>query len=278
MSKIKYFLIAIMAIFLASCKGESAPIKPESTSLEGNLSTYYEVVDKEYTFAEDGTLTLDIKKIKDNFPEPWHTGLKYSYPPSDSTEYSLVFEITFLDEKGNIVGSALFNYAQAQALAELKNGDSTKLQLFKGEMFSEHQINDDTREKAVTFRVSGKVVRGEGSPSSSSSEVTEATTETTDASSEISTEEATEDNSSSSSEDYDAVLDEYEEYTKNLVSMVKKLNAGDMSVYADYMGLVENMTSLDKKLANAKKEMTNAQAARFLRIQAKYLKALSKAK
>lgn len=278
MSKIKYFLIAIMAIFLASCKGESAPIKPESTSLEGNLSTYYEVVDKEYTFAEDGTLTLDIKKIKDNFPEPWHTGLKYSDPPSDSTEYSLVFEITFLDEKGNIVGSALFNYAQAQALAELKNGDSTKLQLFKGEMFSEHQINDDTREKAVTFRVSGKVVRGEGSPSSSSSESTEPSTETTDASSETATEEATEDNSSSSSEDYDAVLDEYEEYTNKLLSMLKKVEAGDMSAYADYMGLVESMTSLDKKLINAKKEMTTAQAARFLRIQAKYLKAISKAK
>ena len=267
-----------MAIFLASCKGESAPIKPESTSLEGNLSTYYEVVDKEYTFAEDGTLTLDIKKIKDNFPEPWHTGLKYSDPPSDSTEYSLVFEITFLDEKGNIVGSALFNYAQAQALAELKNGDSTKLQLFKGEMFSEHQINDDTREKAVTFRVSGKVVRGEGSPSSSSSESTEPSTETTDASSETATEEATEDNSSSSSEDYDAVLDEYEEYTNKLLSMLKKVEAGDMSAYADYMGLVESMTSLDKKLINAKKEMTTAQAARFLRIQAKYLKAISKAK
>lgn len=278
MSKIKYFLIAIMAIFLASCKGESAPIKPESTSLEGNLSTYYEVVDKEYTFAEDGTLTLDIKKIKDNFPEPWHTGLKYSDPPSDSTEYSLVFKITFLDEKGNIVGSALFNYAQAESLAELKNGDSTKIQLFKGEIITEDQINDDTREKAVTFRVSGKVERGEGSPSSSSSESTEPSTEMTDASSEISTEEATEDNSSSSSEDYDAVLDEYEEYTNKLLSMLKKVEAGDMSAYADYMGLVESMTSLDKKLANAKKEMTTAQVARFLRIQTKYLKALSKAK
>ena len=267
-----------MAIFLASCKGELAPIKPGSTSLEGNLSTYYEVVDKEYTFAEDGTLTLDIKKIKDNFPEPWHTGLKYSDPPSDSTEYSLVFKITFLDEKGNIVGSALFNYAQAESLAELKNGDSTKIQLFKGEIITEDQINDDTREKAVTFRVSGKVERGEGSPSSSSSESTEPSTEMTDASSEISTEEATEDNSSSSSEDYDAVLDEYEEYTNKLLSMLKKVEAGDMSAYADYIGLVESMTSLDKKLANAKKEMTTAQAARFLRIQTKYLKALSKAK
>ena len=97
----------------------------------------------------------------------------------------------------------------------------------------------------------------------------------TDAISEISTEEATEDNSSSSSEDYDAVLDEYEEYTNKLLA--KKLEAGDMTVYTDYMGLVESRTSLDKKLANAKKEMTTAQAARFLRIQAKYLKAISKA-
>ena len=38
------------------------------------------------------------------------------------------------------------------------------------------------------------------------------------------------------------------------------------------VGLVQT-----EKLANAKKEMTTAQAARFLRIQAKYLKAISKA-
>ena len=60
-----------------------------------------------------------------------------------------------------------------------------------------------------------------------------------DAISEISTEEATEDNSSSSSEDYDAVLDEYEEYTNKLSSMLKKVEAGDMSAYADYMELVK---------------------------------------
>lgn len=269
MSKIKYFLIAIMAIFLASCKGESAPIKPGSTSLQGDLNTYYEVIDKEYGFAEDGNITIDLKKVKDELPAPWHTGMKYDSFLSDSTEYNLTFEVTFLDEKGNIISSVDIDSDDEQKLSELKNGDSIKVKL---------SVRDEVVEKAATFTVSGSIQRGEGSPSSSSSEVTEATTETTGASSETSTEEATEDNSSSSSEDYDAILDEYEEYTKNLVSMVKKLNAGDMSVYADYMGLVENMTSLDKKLANAKSEMTNAQAARFLRIQAKYLKALSKAK
>ena len=174
-----------------------------------------------------------------------------------------------MDEKGNIISSVDIDSDDEQKLSELKNGDSIKVKL---------SVRDEIVEKAATFTVSGSIQRGEGSPSSSSSEVTEATTETTDASSEISTEEATEDNSSSSSEDYDAVLDEYEEYTNKLLSMLKKVEAGDMSAYADYMGLVESMTSLDKKLANAKKEMTTAQAARFLRIQAKYLKALSKAK
>ena len=62
----------------------------------------------------------------------------------------------------------------------------------------------------------------------------------------------------------------------NALTLQTKVEAGDMSAYADYMGLVESRTSLDKKLANAKKEMTTAQAARFLRIQTKYLKAISK--
>lgn len=271
MSKIKYFLIAIMAIFLASCKGGSAPIKPGSTSLEGDLATYYEVVDKEYTFAEDGDITIDFKKVKDGLPAPWHSSMKYG-SDYDTTYYQLKFKITFLDKNGNILDEGELDKEASEKLANLQNGDSTKVVL------SSFGISKSTREKAETFTVTGTFERGEQSKFSSSSESTEPSTETTDASSETATEEATEDNSSSSSEDYDAVLDEYEEYTKKLVSMAKKLEAGDMTVYTDYMGLVESMTSLDKKLANAKSEMTNAQTARFLRIQAKYLKALSKAK
>lgn len=267
MSKIKYFLIAIMAIFLASCKGKPSPIKPGSTSLQGDLATYYEVVDKEYTFIGYGDITIDFKKVKDGLPAPWHSSMKYG-PYDDPTYYQLKFIITFLDENGNILEEKELDSEASEKLANLQNGDSTKVVL--------SWIGKSARRKAKTFTVRGTFERGEQSRFSSSSESTEPSTEMADAISEISTEESTEDNSSSSSEDYDAVLDEYEEYTNKLSSMLKKVEAGDMSAYADYMGLVKSMTSLDKKLANAKKEMTTAQAARFLRIQAKYLKALSK--
>lgn len=267
MSKIRYFLIAIMAIFLASCQKEVGTITPDSTSVNGNLSSYYEVVDKDYFIAENGALTLEVKRVKDGFPNPWHAGMKQSRYAKYSNEYELVFRLSFYDEKGNLIVSGPLNSDAEEALGGVENGGIAKVSL---------TVSDSLRKKAVSFAISGKIEFGEDTPPSS--EITEPSTETTDASSETATEEATEENSSSSSEDYDAVLDEYEEYTKKLVSMAKKLEAGDMTVYADYMGLVESMTSLDKKLANAKSEMTNAQTARFLRIQAKYLKALSKAK
>lgn len=257
-----------MAIFLVSCKGKPAPLKPGRTSLQGDLATYYEVVDKEYTFIGYGDITIDFKKVKDGLPAPWHSSMKYG-PYCDTTYYQLKFKITFLDENGNILEEKELDDEALEKLANLQNGDSTKVVL--------SWIGKSTRKKAKTFTVTGAFERGEQSRFSSSSESTEPSTEMTDTISEISTEEATEDNSSSSSEDYDAVLDEYEEYTNKLLSMLKKVEAGDMSAYADYMGLVESRTSLDKKLANAKKEMTTAQVARFLRIQAKYLKALSKA-
>ena len=154
MSKIKYFLIAIMAIFLASCKGEPAPLKPGSTSLEGDLATYYEVVDKEYTFAEDGDITIDFKKVKDGLPAPWHSSMKYG-SDYDTTYYQLKFKITFLDKNGNILDEGELGNEASEKLANLQNGDSTKVVL---RCFS---IRRSTRKKAETFTVAGTFEYGE---------------------------------------------------------------------------------------------------------------------
>lgn len=154
MSKIKYFLIAIMAIFLASCKGKPAPIKPGSTSLQGNLSTYYEVVDRKYTFTGDDDITIDFKKVKDGLPAPWHSSMKYG-PYSDPTYYQLKFEITFLDKNGNILDEEKLGSEASEKLANLQNGDSTKVVL---RCFG---ISRSTRKKAKTFTVAGTFERGE---------------------------------------------------------------------------------------------------------------------
>jgi len=148
MSKIKYFLIAIMAIFLASCKRELATLKPGSTSLEGNLSTYYEVVDKKYTFTEDGDITIDFKKVKDGLPAPWHSSMKYG-PYYDTTYYQLKFKITFLDKNGNIIDEGELGDEASEKLANLQNGDSTKVVL------GWSRISKSTKRKAATFTVAG---------------------------------------------------------------------------------------------------------------------------
>lgn len=154
MSKIKYFLIAIMAIFLASCKKELAPIKPGSTSLEGNLSTYYEVVDREYTFRGNDDITIDFKKVKDGLPAPWHSSMKYG-PYHDPTYYQLKFKITFLDKNGNILDEGELGDEASEKLANLQDGDSTKVVL---RCFS---IRRSTRKKAETFTVAGTFEYGE---------------------------------------------------------------------------------------------------------------------
>ena len=153
MSKIKYFLIAIMAIFLASCKKELAPIKPGNTSLEGNLSTYYEVVDREYTFRGDDDITIDFKKVKDGLPAPWHSSMKYG-SDDDPTYYQLKFIITFLDENGNILEERKLDDEASEKLANLQNGDSTKVLL-------DCCISERIRRKAKTFTVAGTFEYGE---------------------------------------------------------------------------------------------------------------------
>lgn len=153
MSKIKYFLIAIMAIFLASCKGKPAPLKPGSTSLQGDLATYYEVVDKEYTFIGYGDITIDFKKVKDGLPAPWHSSMKYG-PYHDPTYYQLKFTITFLDENGNILEEKELDSKASEKLANLQNGDSTKVVL-------SWITKSSRRRKAKTFTVAGTFEYGE---------------------------------------------------------------------------------------------------------------------
>ena len=153
MSKIKYFLIAIMAIFLVSCKGKPAPLKPGSTSLQGDLATYYEVVDKEYTFIGYGDITIDFKKVKDGLPAPWHSSMKYG-PYYDPTYYQLKFKITFLDKNGNILEEGELGDEASEKLANLQNGDSTKVVL-------SWITKSSRRRKAKTFTVAGTFEYGE---------------------------------------------------------------------------------------------------------------------
>lgn len=75
--------------------------------------------------------------------------------------------------------------------------------------------------------------------------------------------------SSSSSQDWDAFLDEYENYVTKLAALSKKVTSGDMSAMTEYASLVASAERLQNKLENAESEMTSAQVARLNKIVAK---------
>ena len=71
------------------------------------------------------------------------------------------------------------------------------------------------------------------------------------------------------SNDWDKVLDEYEDYCNKVSSLSKKVMAGDMSAMTEYTSLLEKAESLSNKLEKAEDEMTTAQVARLNKIAQK---------
>lgn len=83
------------------------------------------------------------------------------------------------------------------------------------------------------------------------------------------TAEPAEEKSSSSKENWDKILDEYESYCNKLAALSKKAMSGDMSAMTEYASLMEQAESLGNKLENAESDMTTAQIARLNKIASK---------
>jgi len=75
--------------------------------------------------------------------------------------------------------------------------------------------------------------------------------------------------SKSSSEDWDAILKDYESFIDKYISLMKKAQKGDMNALTEYAEYMEKANDLGEKLGNADDDLTPAQAAKFIKLQAK---------
>lgn len=75
-------------------------------------------------------------------------------------------------------------------------------------------------------------------------------------------------------ENWDKLLDEYEQFVNKYISTMKKAQNGDMSAYADLATIAAKAEKLQAKLEKAEDDMTTAQAARYAKITEKMTKAL----
>lgn len=93
-----------------------------------------------------------------------------------------------------------------------------------------------------------------------------------DASAETSYSE--EESESSDGEDWDSLLDSYEEYVDMYISLLKKASAGDLSAVSEYTSYMSKAQEVSQKMADATSKLSPAQLSRFNKITQKMLQAV----
>lgn len=282
MKKFKYFAIAIMAVCLAACGGkkdseekEEIVLTPETTKIKGDLGDYFEVVEKEYTVTNDfgDMVSIEVKRTDADFSfdlkgvEPYGTYGK-------GVTGNAGFGIEILDENGNVIEKEA---ATASGLGGMYSSDDMKeaLKLKAGETGTVRwSFHFDGDKKPAKFRLTSayeKVDSSDWDSDSSSSDDDESS------SSDDDDDEADSYSSSSSSgsQDWDALLNSYEQYVDKYISYMKKAAKGDMSALSEYPALMEKAQEFSSKMEGAKGDMSASQWARYIKITNKMTQAVA---
>ncbi len=142
MTKTLTILTAILSVFLVACSGgnsganteETADIQedgihPASTKVLGPLKDYFEVVDKPYKIVKEGlkVINVEFKRLAGQFP--LQEGESFVEGESDNGLYIRLI-IEFIDEDGNVTGSAMGDFDSLKRLASYDAGDTGTVRFF----------------------------------------------------------------------------------------------------------------------------------------------------
>lgn len=268
------FALTAMAVNLVSCGGkkeseenvenaesEELVLTPETTRIKGDLSDYFEVVEREYTPTNEwGTLvSVEVRRTDKEYAfsldgvEPYGTY-------GSGVKGHAGFGIEILDAKGNVIDKSAAN---AGGLSGMYSSDDMKeaLKLKPGETATvrwSFRFDDKT---PVKFRLSSAYEECSDRGSDNDSD------DSDDDSADVSS------YSSSGSEDWDDLLSSYEKYVDKYISYVKKAANGDMDALSEYPALMEQAQEFSEKMSNAQSDMSAAQWSRYMKITNKMNKA-----
>lgn len=243
MKSFKLFLFAALAVFFVACKNS---INPASEKIEGPLGDYFEIVPKDYKI-EGGKMTIEFIRVKEGMPDPWQEGMSIG---TSSGSCAPAFRVEFYDGDGNVVckdsTDLSWDSSELDEIVSLSVSDIGKLTFDclddKGiksfKVFSTFEAYPD--ESSDPFG-SAFSVWGMGSDSDGSSDET------------------------SSSEDWDAVLDSYDSYVTEYIDFVERAK-NNPSVLAESASLVKKAQDLGDKLEKAQDEMSSSQVDRYVEI------------
>ena len=277
MKVLKYLSFAVLLLCLASCgKGDENSVTLKVETELGPLADYIKVTDQEVVVKmsdekEDGA---DCKVIT--------SSLALEVIKSVASNYSFHFDAVVLDKDHVEIGT--LPYFNIESISDYDNGDLTNV-LLAGSLRAQMKDSDkvaeitpeDQEELNKIFKEGAYIVIKPIDPDakyeeykgkSSNAEVVESSDDTIAEDEDIAVS-----SSSSSSQDWDAMLDSYEEYVDNYISLLKKAANGDRSAMAEYPALMKKAQEFGNEMKNAQGSMSASQLARYTKISTKMLKA-----
>ena len=278
MKVLKYLSFAVLLLCLASCgsKGDENSVTLKVETELGPLADYIKVTDQEVVVKmsdekEDGA---DCKVIT--------SSLALEVIKSVASNYSFHFDAVVLDKDHVEIGT--LPSFDVESIYDSDNGDlsdvllagSLRAQMKHSEEVAEITPEDQEKLNKI-FKEGAYIVIKPSYPNakyeeykgkSSNAEVVESSDDTIAEDEDIAVS-----SSSSSSQDWDAMLDSYEEYVDNYISLLKKAANGDRSAMAEYPALMKKAQEFGNEMKNAQGSMSASQLARYTKISTKMLKA-----
>lgn len=283
MKKLNCLLVLMLSLFISSCGnsgkggngGGDNEIKLEVESDLGELGDYLSVDDEALIKLEetekDGEQGYQIT-----------SSIGIDVENAVASNYSFSFGAEVLDE--NHIRIADFPTFEIEYKYDYDNGDYSNV-LHSGKKWAivknfakkedwdkeEQEIWKTIKEKGAYIRIepnysSAKFVAYKGANNSSSEEISSEESEESD-------EDEIGEVSSGDSEDWDALLESYEEYVDKYISYMKKAAKGDMNALSEYPALFEKAQEFNEKMQNAQGVMSSSQWSRYIKITNKMTKA-----
>lgn len=266
-----FILLAIVfATILAGCSSKgNITVTTNDVRYIVNVSgsnDFFEVLPGTYPVTEkDGVLSTTIEfVIKEKYRNPQYIVDEFSLMPTDKEEDRI-------EINGNYAIFSAENLQEAyRQLATASVGDQVEVS-FKYVGADKKQTKEMLK-SIVSCRIELEVDEPEEEDFAAAleREILEAEADLEEELNEDSDEYV---DNSSSSEDWDAILDSYENYMNQYIKVLKKVNAGDASAYSEMLSLMEECNELNEKLSSASDNMSVAQMNRFQKIAAKFASA-----
>ena len=276
MSKIKYFVMAVITLVMASCGGSEDSVKFESNTIMYNGEPTLEIV--------DATLTMESTECRSGavtFTED-RPVLRVTFKVVKKVEEKVIrgyLGFQAYDADGSRLKKLKFSlggdHDQAKKLGELLNKEVGTTETIKfgpnkrGERYMNFEVEKLDMFK-VKYELSLYTQKDEDDYNNKYRSWSSSDDKEVD-SSESGDEEV--DSSKSDDENWDATLDSYEKYVNDYISLMKKAKNGDMDALSEYPSILENAQKLSEKLQNAKGSMSSSQLSRYVKITNKMTQA-----